>query len=283
MNNVRNYAGWLNWKTGLGLFVALIGVNTFQILGPTQIGVYKFLGKVQKGSMAQSGLNFKCPLLCGIDVYEANIQEEQFPAAAATKDLQDLTAELTVFYTVDPGPLTTTRTRIGTMPQVKAKVRSLTQEAFKASSAQYTAEEAITKREQLRKAFDEGMSKRLSKFGINFEGSAIENLSFSPKFNEAVEAKQIAEQQAKQAIFEAKKAEAQAQAEINRAKGKAEAQRLLAETLKSQGGKLVLQKEAIAAWREGGAQMPKVLVMDGKGNNSVPFLFNLGNVDAQQQ
>lgn len=282
MNNVRNNLGWLNWKTGLGLFIALIGVNTFQILGPTQIGVYKFLGKVQKGSV-QSGLNLKCPLLCGIDIYDANIQEEQFPAAAATKDLQDLTAELTVFYTIDPAPLTTTRTRIGTMPQVTAKVRSLTQEAFKASSAQYTAEEAITKREQLRKAFDEGMTKRLSSFGINFEGSAIENLSFSPKFNEAVEAKQIAEQQAKQAIFDAKKAEAQAQAEINRAKGKAEAQRLLAETLKSQGGRLVLQKEAIAAWREGGAQMPKVLVMDGKGNNGVPFLFNLGDVNAQQQ
>ncbi|MFM6403212.1 MAG: prohibitin family protein, partial [Microcystis sp.] len=37
---------------------------------------------------------------------------------------------------------------------------------------------------------------------------------------------------------------------------------------------LVLQKEAIEAWREGGAQMPRVLVMDGAGKNSVPFLFN---------
>ena len=76
----------------------------------------------------------------------------------------------------------------------------------------------------------------------------------------------------------AQEAEQEAQADINRAKGKAEAQRLLAETLKAQGGQLVLQKEAIQAWREGGSQMPKVLVMGGNEPTGVPFLFNLGDV-----
>ncbi len=61
----------------------------------------------------------------------------------------------------------------------------------------------------------------------------------------------------------AQEAEQEAQAEINRAKGRAEAQRLLAETLKAQGGELVLQKEAIEAWKAGGAQMPRVLVTGG--------------------
>ena len=42
----------------------------------------------------------------------------------------------------------------------------------------------------------------------------------------------------------------------------------------------MLQKEAIEAWKQGGAQMPKVLVMgaNGKGS-SVPFLFDLNDVD----
>ncbi|HEY9805514.1 MAG TPA: hypothetical protein V6D04_03045, partial [Candidatus Obscuribacterales bacterium] len=61
------------------------------------------------------------------------------------------------------------------------------------------------------------------------------------------------------------------------ARGRAEAQRLLAETLKAAGGQLVLQNEAIEAWRQGGSQMPEVLVMGDK-SNSVPFLFNLGNL-----
>lgn len=102
-------------------------------------------------------------------------------------------------------------------------------------------------------------------------------MDFSPEFAKAVEDKQIAKQRAKRAIYVAQEAEQQAQADINRAKGKAEAQRLLAETLKAQGGELVLQKEAIQAWREGGSQMPKVLVMGGKKPTSVPFLFHLSN------
>jgi regulator of protease activity HflC (stomatin/prohibitin superfamily) len=104
-------------------------------------------------------------------------------------------------------------------------------------------------------------------------------LAFSPEFARAVEEKQIAEQKAQRAVYVAREAEQQAQADINRAKGRSEAQRLLAETLKAQGGQLVLQKEAIEAWRTGGAQMPKVLVMGSDSNNNVPFLFNVGNIE----
>jgi hypothetical protein len=43
----------------------------------------------------------------------------------------------------------------------------------------------------------------------------------------------------------------------------------------------VLQKEAIEAWKTGGAQMPKVLVMGHDAQSSVPFIFNLGNVENQ--
>lgn len=94
-----------------------------------------------------------------------------------------------------------------------------------------------------------------------------------------MEEKQIAEQRAQRAVYIAQEAEQEARAEINRAQGKAEAQRLLAETLNAPGGQLVLQKEAIAAWRDGGAQMPKVLVT-GKDGGGVPFLFNLQDLAA---
>jgi prohibitin 1 len=101
------------------------------------------------------------------------------------------------------------------------------------------------------------------------------DLTFSPEFSRAVEEKQIAEQRAQRAVYVAQEAEQEAQAEINRAKGRAESQRLIADTLKAQGGKLVLQKEAIEAWKAGGAQMPRVLVMGDSAGGGVPFLFNL--------
>lgn len=76
--------------------------------------------------------------------------------------------------------------------------------------------------------------------------TSVIDLNFSIDFARAVEEKQIAEQKAQRAVYVAQEAEQEAQADINRAKGRAEAQRLLAETLKASGGELVLQKEAIA-------------------------------------
>ncbi len=118
----------------------------------------------------------------------------------------------------------------------------------------------------------------MEKYGIIVLDTSVVDLNFSPEFARAVEEKQIAEQRSQRAVYVAKEAEQQAQADVNRAKGKAEAQRLLAETLKAQGGELVLQKEAIEAWREGGAQMPKVLVMGGESKGGIPFLFNLEDI-----
>ena len=148
-------------------------------------------------------------------------------------------------------------------------------------AAKRTVEQAITQRSELKEDFDNALNSRLEKYGIIVLDTSVIDLNFSPEFAKAVEDKQIAEQKAQRAVYIAQEAEQEAQADINRAKGKAEAQRLLAETLKAQGGELVLQKEAIEAWKQGGAQMPRVLVMGGDNNSSVPFLFNVGDLTTQ--
>lgn len=171
------------------------------------------------------------------------------------------------------------RRKQGTLANIVSKIIApQTQESFKIAAARRTVEEAITKRNELKQDFDTALGDRLDKYGIIVLDTSVVDLAFSPEFAKAVEEKQIAEQRAQRAVYVAQEAQQEAQAEINRAQGKAEAQRLLAETLKAQGGQLVLQKEAIEAWRNGGAQMPKVLVMGGESNSSVPFLFNLGNI-----
>jgi regulator of protease activity HflC (stomatin/prohibitin superfamily) len=172
------------------------------------------------------------------------------------------------------------RRKQGTLQNIVSKIIApQTQESFKIAAARRTVEEAITKRDELKRDFDNALGERLDKYGIIVLDTSVVDLTFSPEFARAVEEKQIAEQRAQRAVYVAQEAEQDAQAEINRAQGKAEAQRLLAETLKAQGGQLVLQKEAIEAWRSGGAQMPKVLVMEDDSNRNVPFLFNLGNAE----
>ncbi len=261
----------------LGL-ILLMSLNSFVILNPGQAGVISILGKAREGVLLE-GIHFKPPLVSTVDIYDLTVQKFEVPAESSTKDLQDLSARFAINFRLDPLLVVKIRRTQGTLANIVSKIIApQTQESFKIAAAKRTVEEAITKRNELKQDFDDALGQRLEKYGIIVLDTSVVDLDFSPEFANAVEEKQIAEQRAKRAIYVAQEAEQEAQAEINRAKGKAEAQRLLAETLKAQGGQLVLQKEAIQAWREGGSQMPKVLVMGGEEQTGVPFLFNVGDV-----
>lgn len=261
----------------LAAILVFISLNSVVIINPGEAGVLSILGKAQDGPLLE-GLHFKPPLISSVDVYDVTVQKFEVPAQSATKDLQNLSASFAINFRLDPEEVVEIRRNQGSLQNIVAKIIApQTQESFKIAAARRTVEQAITQRNSLKEDFDTALNSRLEKYGILVLDTSVVDLTFSPEFSRAVEEKQIAEQRAQRAVYVAQEASQQAQAEINRAKGKAEAQRLLAETLQAEGGKLVLQKEAIEAWREGGAQMPKVLVM-GEGGGSVPFLFNLGEV-----
>nr|WP_223209955.1 MULTISPECIES: prohibitin family protein [unclassified Synechococcus] len=264
----------------IGVAIALlffIVLNAFVIINPGQAGVLSVLGKAQDGALLE-GIHFKPPLIASVDVYDVTVQKFEVPAQSSTKDLQDLTARFAINFRLDPVKVVEIRRTQGTLQNIVSKIIApQTQESFKVAAAKRTVEEAITKRTELKDDFDTALETRLEKYGILVLDTSVVDLNFSAEFSRAVEEKQIAEQRAQRAIYVAQEAEQQAQADINRAKGKAEAQRLLAETLKAQGGDLVLKKEAIEAWKEGGAQMPKVLVM-GDQRSSAPFIFDLNDM-----
>ncbi len=271
-----------NWRKtltiGIIALLFLIGFNSFVILNPGQAGVLSILGKAQDGVLLE-GIHLRPPLVSNVDIYDLTVQKFEVPAESSTKDLQDLKASFAINFRLDPLQVVEIRRKQGTLQNIVAKIIApQTQESFKIAAAKRTVEEAITKRNELKTDFDTALSDRLDKYGIKVLDTSVVDLDFSPEFSKAVEEKQIAEQKAQRAVYVAREAEQQAQADVNRAKGKAEAQKLLAETLRAQGGQLVLQKEAIEAWREGGAQMPKVLVTNGDSQGGVPFLFNLTEV-----
>ncbi len=254
-----------------------IASSSFVIINPGQAGVLSILGKAQDGALLE-GVHFKPPVVSVVDVYDVTVQKFEVPAQSSTKDLQDLSARFAINFRLDAGEVVNIRRTQGTLENIVTKiVAPQTQEAFKIAAARRTVEEAITQREALKEDFDNALEARLAKYGILVLDTSVVDLEFSPEFAKAVEDKQIAEQRARRAVYVAQEAEQEAQAEINRARGRAEAQRLIAETLREQGGQLVLQKEAIEAWKSGGAQMPKVLVTGGEGGQ-IPFIFNTADL-----
>ncbi len=258
----------------IAAIIVLFSFNSFVIINPGQAGVLSVLGKAQDGALLE-GIHFRPPVISSVDIYDLTVQKFEVPAQSSTKDLQDLTASFAINFRLDPSVIVDVRRTQGTLANIVSKIIApQTQESFKIAAAKRTVEEAITKRVELKQDFDDALNSRLEKYGIIVLDTSVVDLNFSIEFAKAVEEKQIAEQRAQRAVYIAREAEQEAQADINRAKGKAEAQRLLAETLKAQGGELVLQKEAIEAWRSGGAQMPNVLVTGGE-SGGIPFIFNL--------
>ncbi|MGF1499404.1 MAG: prohibitin family protein [Elainellaceae cyanobacterium] len=256
----------------------LVVTNCFVIINPGEAGVVSVLGKARDGALLE-GIHYKPPLISKVDVYDVTVQKFEVPAQSATKDLQDLTASFAINFRLDPARVVEIRRTQGTLENLVSKVVApQTQESFKIAAARRTAEQSITEREQLKQDFDDALNERLEKYAVKVLDTSVIDLNFTNEFTRAVEEKQIAEQRAQRAIYVAQEAEQEAQAEINRAKGKSEAQRLLAETLNADGGELVLQKEAIAAWQEGGAQMPRVLIMGDESTGGLPFLLNLGDL-----
>ncbi len=259
--------------------IAIVLASSFVIINPGQAGVLSVLGKAQDGVLLE-GIHLKPPFVSYVDIYDITVQKFEVPAESSTKDLQDLKARFAINFRLAPEQMVEIRRKQGSLSNIVSKIIApQTQESFKVAAARRTVEQAITQRALLKEDFDEALAIRLEKYGINVLDTSVVDLAFSPEFSRAVEEKQIAEQRAQRAVYVAQEAEQEALAEINRAKGRAESQRLIADTLKAEGGKLVLQKEAIEAWKEGGAQMPRVLVMGDSGGGGIPFLFNLEQSD----
>lgn len=109
------------------------------------------------------------------------------------------------------------------------------------------------------------------RYGLVVDDSLV-NFAFSPEFSKAIESKQIAEQEAKQAEFIALKASKEAMADVNRAKGQAEAQRLQQLTLTPE----LLQKQAIEKWD---GRFPTVM----SGNGTLPFINIKADMATQRE
>jgi prohibitin 1 len=257
--------GQPSWQTTtlviLLTIVALIGFNSFVIINPGEAGVLSTLGKARDGVLLE-GVHFKPPLISNVDIYDLTVQKFEVPAQSSTKDLQQLTASFAINFRLDPVQVVIIRRTQGTLQNIVSKIIApQTQESFKIAAARRTVEEAITKRDELKKDFDVALGERLEKYGIIVLDTSVVDLNFSLEFSKAVEEKQIAEQRAQRAVYIAREAEQEAEATINRAKGQAEAQRLLRETLTAE----LLQKQAIEKWD---GKFPQVL----GGNGAVPFL-----------
>ena len=185
-------------------------------------GVVVTFGKVENYTL-DSGVHFKAPWQSVIKM-DNRIQKETVGLSAFSKDIQEVNMIYTVNYQISKNEAMTIYSTIG-KEYYSTVISPSVMEAVKTVTAKYTAEELITDRTRLAMGIEAELSNALSKYNIELVATSIEDIDFTDAFTDAVEAKQVAQQNKLRAETEAetKIIEANAEAEVKRIEADAEA------------------------------------------------------------
>lgn len=228
----------------LFLLVLAIASSFFVIVNAGERGVLMRFGQVQP-EILDEGIHFIVPIVNTVEKLSVRVQKQELSAEASSKDLQDVFTDVALNWHIVPAEANMIFQQIGNEPTVTERIiQPAIEEVLKAVMAEYTAEEIITERQVVKAKVDNGLTSRLLTYHIAVDDISLVHVHFSDRFREAVEAKQIAEQEAKQAGFMALKAIKQAEVQVNLARGEAEAHRILNETLTP----AILQRQTIEKW-----------------------------------
>jgi prohibitin 2 len=202
------------------ILVIVLATSAFVIVDSGHVGVVRTLGAVQPNPLPE-GFHFKKPFMDKIEQIDIRLTKAKSKSTAASKDLQTVETQVTVQYSLSGPVAPKTYQRIGKREVVAATViEPAIQESVKAVTAQYTAEQLVTKRaevkQQIQKAIDNFINVTLQDkqvpTALKIANVAITDFEFSEEFNKAIELKVKAEQEALQALNEKTRRVTQAEA-----------------------------------------------------------------------
>lgn len=266
------YVGWLVAIVVCFVILLIIILGTFYTVGAGQRAVLLTWGKPNPVEL-NSGLHFKVPI--AQSVIKMDVQTQKFAVdktSAASSDLQTVTTDVAVNYYVNPESVVEIYTKVGTNYQDKV-IAPAVQETVKAVTAKYTAEQLITKREEVKASIDSILTERLKSWNINTQAISITNFDFSPEFNAAIEQKVTTEQNALAAKNKLEQVQYEAQQRIAQAEGEAKAIQIQAQAIQTQGGQAYVQLQAISRWN---GNLPTYI-----GGGAIPFI-NINSMNLTQ-
>ena len=238
--------------------VLAVGVcaTCFTVVKAGHTGVVLTFGAVEE-NVFDEGLHFKMPLVQTVVQMNNRTQKVETDGSASSKDLQIISYVVAVNYHVRSEASASLYQNVGKDYGTVIIVPAI-QESIKAVTAQFTAEELITKRQAVGDKIKEALSEKINSYGIEVEIFNIVNFDFSEEFNAAVEAKQTAQQQALKAEQDLARIEVEAQQKITQAEAEAESIRLIQEALAKSPDYVDYVK-----WNKWDGKLPEVMGSDG--------------------
>jgi len=198
----------------------------FVVIDAGHRGVITTFGKVDQ-NVLQEGLHLRIPIMQQVKEINVQIQKGEGDGDAASRDLQQVHAKIALNYHLIPSRVAETYQAIGNLETVGDRIIiPSVQEAVKATTAKYTAEELISKRPEVRDQISQFMKDRLLRHGITIDEFSIVNFRFSESFNTAIEQKTTSAQLKLKAEQDLERIKVEAEQKIASAKAEAESLRL---------------------------------------------------------
>lgn len=214
----------------IAVVAALILIlSTFTVVSAGNTGVIVTLGAVSDKVLSE-GVHIKAPFVQKVVQINNRTQKIETEGSASSKDLQVISYVVAVNYRVNNDSSASLYKNVGTNYE-SVIITPAIQESIKAVTAQYTAEELITERQNVGTKIKEALSEKISTYGISVEIFNIINFDFSEEFNSAVEAKQTAQQNALKAEQDLARIEIEAKQKVTQSEAEAESIKMIQDAL----------------------------------------------------
>jgi len=192
------------------------------------------------------GTHFLIPLVQRPIIFDVRTKPREIPSVTGTKDLQMVNIKLRVLWRPIIDELPKLYRELGTDFDERV-LPSIGNEVLKSIVAQYNAEELLSKRAEISARIRDEMHKRARVFHLEFDDVAITHLTFGREFMNAIEAKQVASQEAERQQWVVKRAEQERIAVVTRAEGEAEAATIITKAMEKTGNAIVEVRRIDAA------------------------------------
>lgn len=209
------------------LSAGAVALACFQTVPTGHTGVVTTFGRVENTTL-DSGVHFVLPWQQVVKM-DNRVQKQTVELPCFSSDIQEVNLTYTINFQIKKSDAQNIYRTIG-VDYYATVIQPCITESVKVVTARYTAEQLVGKRNELAASIEDDLADKLLAYNIELVSTSIENMDFTNAFTDAVEAKQVAQQNKLRAETEAeqKVIEAKAAAEVRKVNADAAAYELLA-------------------------------------------------------